>query len=104
MRFPGCTLPRAELWTCASLSLRPASSVSKPLPRLLKFEAGGRELIKSGSLQAMPTVFRPCIDLHNGAVKQIVGGTLDTSLLRTNFVSECGRDPLSLSLSTSRAN
>ncbi|TNY20866.1 Phosphoribosylformimino-5-aminoimidazole carboxamide ribotide isomerase [Rhodotorula diobovata] len=36
----------------------------------------------------MPTVFRPCIDLHNGAVKQIVGGTLDTSLLRTNFVSE----------------
>lgn len=22
------------------------------------------------------TVFRPCIDLHNGQVKQIVGGTL----------------------------
>ncbi|GAA6049030.1 hypothetical protein JCM3770_005447 [Rhodotorula araucariae] len=36
----------------------------------------------------MPSVFRPCIDLHNGAVKQIVGGTLDTSALRTNFVSE----------------
>ncbi len=36
------------------------------------------------------TKFRPCIDLHAGAVKQIVGGTLttNTSELRTNFVSE----------------
>ncbi|SCV71255.1 BQ2448_2843 [Microbotryum intermedium] len=34
------------------------------------------------------SVFRPCIDLHNGEVKQIVGGTLDTSDLTTNFVSE----------------
>ncbi len=36
------------------------------------------------------TVFRPCIDLHQGKVKQIVGGTLsDTGEgLRTNFVSE----------------
>ncbi len=33
-------------------------------------------------------MFRPCIDLHEGRVKQIVGGTLDTSALRTNFVSE----------------
>jgi hypothetical protein len=33
-------------------------------------------------------MFRPCIDLHEGRVKQIVGGTLDTSGLRTNFVSE----------------
>ena len=35
-------------------------------------------------------MFRPCIDLHEGKVKQIVGGTLtaDTSALRTNFVSE----------------
>lgn len=37
------------------------------------------------------TRFRPCIDLHAGAVKQIVGGTLtdknDSSLI-TNFVSE----------------
>uniref|UniRef100_L7JDF1 1-(5-phosphoribosyl)-5-[(5-phosphoribosylamino)methylideneamino] imidazole-4-carboxamide isomerase n=1 Tax=Pyricularia oryzae (strain P131) TaxID=1143193 RepID=L7JDF1_PYRO1 len=35
------------------------------------------------------TRFRPCIDLHAGQVKQIVGGTLDstTSELRTNFVS-----------------
>jgi len=34
-------------------------------------------------------MFRPCIDLHEGKVKQIVGGTLgDAGHLRTNFVSE----------------
>jgi phosphoribosylformimino-5-aminoimidazole carboxamide ribotide isomerase len=36
-------------------------------------------------------VFRPCIDLHEGKVKQIVGGTLSdgpSTDLRTNFVSE----------------
>jgi len=36
-------------------------------------------------------VFRPCIDLHQGKVKQIVGGTLaaeSSGRLRTNFVSE----------------
>ncbi|PCH36909.1 Phosphoribosylformimino-5-aminoimidazole carboxamide ribotide isomerase [Wolfiporia cocos MD-104 SS10] len=36
------------------------------------------------------SLFRPCIDLHHGQVKQIVGGTLsesDPSSLRTNFVA-----------------
>src|SRR5450631_2246250 len=33
-------------------------------------------------------MFRPCIDLHEGKVKQIVGGTLGDACLRTNFVSE----------------
>jgi phosphoribosylformimino-5-aminoimidazole carboxamide ribotide isomerase len=35
-------------------------------------------------------VFRPCIDLHEGRVKQIVGGTLTDSGagLQTNFVSQ----------------
>ncbi len=35
-------------------------------------------------------MFRPCIDLHEGKVKQIVGGSLsdDSAKLRTNFVSE----------------
>ncbi|KAK4225527.1 phosphoribosylformimino-5-aminoimidazole carboxamide ribotide isomerase [Podospora fimiseda] len=35
------------------------------------------------------TKFRPCIDLHAGQVKQIVGGTLDstTTSLQTNFIS-----------------
>ncbi|KAI9166772.1 imidazole-4-carboxamide isomerase [Paramyrothecium foliicola] len=36
------------------------------------------------------TRFRPCIDLHTGQVKQIVGGTLDSnsSALQTNHVSQ----------------
>lgn len=35
-------------------------------------------------------MFRPCIDLHEGKVKQIVGATLtdDLRTLRTNFVSD----------------
>ena len=36
-------------------------------------------------------MFRPCIDLHDGRVKQIVGGSIDDSQpdsLRTNFVSD----------------
>ncbi|KAF1983378.1 Phosphoribosylformimino-5-aminoimidazole carboxamide ribotide isomerase [Aulographum hederae CBS 113979] len=36
------------------------------------------------------TIFRPCIDLHAGSVKQIVGGTLSETLpesLKTNFTS-----------------
>jgi phosphoribosylformimino-5-aminoimidazole carboxamide ribotide isomerase len=33
-------------------------------------------------------MFRPCIDLHEGKVKQIVGGTLGAAGLRTNFVSD----------------
>jgi phosphoribosylformimino-5-aminoimidazole carboxamide ribotide isomerase len=34
-------------------------------------------------------MFRPCIDLHEGKVKQIVGGTFgEPSALRTNFVSD----------------
>src|SRR3954464_12539503 len=38
----------------------------------------------------MPTKFRPCIDLHDGKVKQIVGGSLrdDGAGLRENFVSD----------------
>ena len=32
-------------------------------------------------------MFRPCIDLHEGKVKQIVGGTLGEAGLRTNYVS-----------------
>lgn len=35
-------------------------------------------------------MFRPCIDLHEGKVKQIVGGTLSNApgQLRTNFISD----------------
>jgi phosphoribosylformimino-5-aminoimidazole carboxamide ribotide isomerase len=34
--------------------------------------------------------FRPCIDLHNGKVKQIVGGSLDDAGAVENFVSDKG--------------
>ncbi len=34
--------------------------------------------------------FRPCIDIHNGKVKQIVGGTLSDSGAKENFVSGRG--------------
>jgi len=36
------------------------------------------------------SVFRPCIDLHEGKVKQIVGGTLSDTAeeVRTNFVAD----------------
>jgi phosphoribosylformimino-5-aminoimidazole carboxamide ribotide isomerase len=35
-------------------------------------------------------MFRPCIDLHEGKVKQLVGGTLsdDSTRVKTNFVAE----------------
>jgi hypothetical protein len=38
------------------------------------------------------SLFRPCIDLHGGVVKQIVGGSLkddNPEVLRTNFVARC---------------
>lgn len=39
------------------------------------------------------TLFRPCIDLHQGVVKQIVGGSLDVQESPiTNFVSSEGAD------------
>ena len=33
-------------------------------------------------------MFRPCIDLHEGEVKQIVGASLTKSKIETNFKSE----------------
>ncbi|MGN0674169.1 MAG: phosphoribosylformimino-5-aminoimidazole carboxamide ribotide isomerase, partial [Oscillospiraceae bacterium] len=38
--------------------------------------------------------FRPCIDIHNGKVKQIVGGSLadKNNQADENFVSEYGAD------------
>ncbi|KAG7562912.1 hypothetical protein FFLO_01602 [Filobasidium floriforme] len=43
----------------------------------------------SSSTSSQRSQFRPCIDLHGGLVKQIVGGTLgtDDSKLKTNFVA-----------------
>jgi len=36
--------------------------------------------------------FRPCIDIHDGKVKQIVGGTLDDTSAVENFVSAKGAE------------
>ena len=36
--------------------------------------------------------FRPCIDIHNGRVKQIIGGTLNDDGAVENFVSKKGAD------------
>lgn len=40
--------------------------------------------------QSRHSIFRPCIDLHDGQVKQIVGGTLSDDKpeeLKTNFIA-----------------
>ena len=42
------------------------------------------------TMSTRSSLFRPCIDLHDGQVKQIVGGTLSEELpesLKTNFVA-----------------
>ena len=36
--------------------------------------------------------FRPCIDIHDGKVKQIVGSTLNDSSAKENFVADKGAD------------
>ena len=44
--------------------------------------------------------FRPCIDIHNGKVKQIVGGSLkdEKDFAKENFVSEMQAADYALSL------
>jgi phosphoribosylformimino-5-aminoimidazole carboxamide ribotide isomerase len=39
-----------------------------------------------------PHLFRPCIDIHDGAVKQIVGGSLSEKSAVENFVSSKGAE------------
>ena len=44
------------------------------------------------TLQRRHSIFKPCIDLHDGQVKQIVGGTLSDDKpeeLKTNFIARC---------------
>lgn len=51
---------------------------------------GPRGFTQLPAIMAAHSKFRPCIDLHDGLVKQIVGGTLsdvEPSALKTNFVS-----------------
>jgi phosphoribosylformimino-5-aminoimidazole carboxamide ribotide isomerase len=46
--------------------------------------------MQQANLPGKMTQFRPCIDLHSGQVKQIVGGTLSNvpADLKTNYVSK----------------
>lgn len=50
------------------------------------------DLMRQAGQSGRVTRFRPCIDLHDGSVKQIVGGSLtqDEASLCTNFVSDRG--------------
>lgn len=58
----------------------------------MKAEAEGRLGLEQRGAGTYPSeVFRPCIDLHEGVVKQIVGGSLrddSPTTLRTNFVAK----------------
>jgi hypothetical protein len=48
-------------------------------------------LVRTAFMTLRRSLFRPCIDLHDGHVKQIVGGTLsetDPGSLKTNFVAK----------------
>ncbi len=56
-------------------------------------------LIRAVFMTSRRSLFRPCIDLHDGHVKQIVGGTLsetDPGSLKTNFVAKCAVGSYSL--------
>src|SRR5438105_13958823 len=87
---------RDELQPIAARKLWKMCGTCRRVPRLFK----GIQDQLSGSVSSVHkhlilftvemTRFRPCIDLHSGSVKQIVGGTLTNSAsdLRTNFVSE----------------
>lgn len=83
----------------------PARNLPPPFPLLPSVNPSGKGLgcsfnsevskHQSGLLNPrfpgyLRRMFRPCIDLHEGQVKQIVGGTLrdDSAGLRTNFVSK----------------
>ncbi|PVU94443.1 hypothetical protein BB561_002540 [Smittium simulii] len=50
---------------------------------------GGKEYDSVYTMLCSKSKFRPCIDLHSGKVKQIVGGTLtdDNESLKENFVA-----------------
>lgn len=62
-------------------------------PRLALQDCGflaTSNILMNHNVERDMTRFRPCIDLHAGSVKQIVGGTLSTNddELRTNFTSQ----------------
>ncbi|VAH18964.1 unnamed protein product [Triticum turgidum subsp. durum] len=72
---PQCAAPQ-HVWASSRVSARPAQSGAS-----------------RGRAVACAVSFRPCIDIHKGKVKQIVGSTLrdasdDGTALVTNFESD----------------
>jgi len=67
-----------------------AAWAQEPEPRGRSSGSWGFHSTIGGGVTTFPRMFRPCIDLHEGKVKQIVGGTLggDPGQLRTNYVSD----------------
>jgi phosphoribosylformimino-5-aminoimidazole carboxamide ribotide isomerase len=68
-------------------------NIRQTAPRLAPFcqIAATEKLDRLAKRPYARRVFRPCIDLHEGRVKQIVGSSIDDArpgALRTNFVSE----------------
>lgn len=71
---------------------RPQNRLALPIfTRSIQLSPSSEKLNYDSELtQHKMTKFRPCIDLHSGQVKQIVGGTLTTASadLKTNYVSK----------------
>ena len=66
-------------------------SSSATLPTLHRPELPETVSTVRAFMTSRRSLFRPCIDLHDGHVKQIVGGTLsesDPGSLKTNFVAK----------------
>ncbi len=59
-----------------------------PLGIQCRCQLGYNAAQSSFTLEQSVTLFRPCIDLHQGQVKQIVGGSLNDEGADTNFVSQ----------------
>ena len=57
---------------------------------MIDLQGFASSLISTHLNYSIMTKFRPCIDLHQGKVKQIVGGSLtkDQTELKTNFTSD----------------
>jgi hypothetical protein len=75
------------------LSLRPFPSNGQPPTFSLSRNFSMSQNTQPTKQHERRSLFRPCIDLHGGLVKQIVGGTLADGKeregeLKTNFVSE----------------
>ena len=74
---------------CLAARAQPCGEPQSQLPRTIDINNFTIKLADPFNHPTM-TKFCPCIDLHSGQVKQIVGGTLTTTSedLKTNFISK----------------